>query len=374
MMKVAEIVEVLEAVAPPRWAQDWDNVGLLVGDAAANVRTIMLCVDLTAAVLAEAVDAKAQMVVAYHPVIFKPIGRVTAGDSPVVYEAARRGVAVYSIHTAFDVVPGGTNDVLAAALGIVNARPLEQTSAPGQCKIVTFMPPDDLSRVANKAFAAGAGQIGNYYDCAFFSHGIGAFCGGVDTHPAIGRPGDHEMAEELRLEVIAPRAKVAAVCEAIRSVHTYETPAIDVYPLDDVPDDCGMGRVGPLARGASVRTLITRIKKATGLKKVLLARAAASGLAKSKRNSRVTTASCGAGSCGKLFRKAIAAGATFYLTGEMRHHDLLAATGAGLNVVCLGHSNSERIAVRALADRLAAMPDKITISVSRRDRDPLEIV
>lgn len=371
-MKVAEIVEVLEAVAPPRWAQDWDNVGLLVGDAAANVRTIMLCVDLTPAVLAEAVDAGAQMVVAYHPVIFKPIARVTAGDSPIVYRAARRGMAVYSIHTAFDVVPGGTNDVLAGAMGIVDARPLEPISAPGKCKIVTFTPPDDLSRVADRAFAAGAGQIGNYYDCAFFSHGIGAFCGGVDSHPAVGRAGDHEMAEELRLEVIAPREKVAAVCEAIRSVHTYETPAIDVYRLDDVPGDCGMGRVGPLARSVSVRTLIERIKKAASLKKVLLARAAGSD--KGKKNSRVTTASCGAGSCGKLFLKAVAAGATFYLTGEMRHHDLLAATGAGLNVVCLGHSNSERIAVRTLAGRLAAMPDKITVAVSRRDRDPLEIV
>ena len=372
MMKASDIVEVLEAVAPPQWAQQWDNVGLLVGDATCSVRKLMLCVDLTPAVMAEAVAAKVQMILAYHPVIFKPISRVTAADSPVVYEAARRGVAVYSIHTAFDVVPGGTNDVLAATMGIVHARPIEPTTAPGQCKIVTFMPPDDISRVADRAFGAGAGQIGNYYDCAFFSHGIGAFCGGVDTRPTLGESGSHEMAEELRLEVIAPKVKVPAVCEAIRAAHTYETPAIDVYPLEDVPDGCGMGRVGPLARKASVQTLIARVKRATGLKKVLMARAVAPDGA--RRTSSVTTAACGAGSCGDLFRKAVAAGATFYLTGEMRHHDLLAATGVGLNVVCLGHSNSERIAVHALAKRLAAMPDKLEVSVSRRDRDPLEIV
>jgi len=371
-MKLADIIEALEALAPPHWAEDWDNVGLLVGDAGADVRRILLCVDLRREVLAEAGRARAAMVLAYHPVIFKPLPRVTAADAPLVYEAVRRGIAVYSVHTAFDVVRGGTHDVLAGAMGLTDARPLAPTRTHHECKVVVFVPPDDLSRVADAAFAAGAGRIGNYFDCAFFCHGIGAFCGGAGTHPTVGHTGRHETPEELRLEVIAPRTQAAGVCRAIRSAHSYETPAIDVYPLESCPEGCGLGRIGPLPRAVSVRTLIGRIKAATGLKKLLVARPAAHTAG--RKPPPVVTAACGAGACGALHRDAAAAGATFYLTGEMRHHDLLAATAAGLTVACLGHSNSERIALDSLAKRLSPLLDKVAVAVSKHDRDPLEIV
>ena len=369
-MKVAHIVEVLETVAPPSLAEDWDNVGLLIGRRSTDVRKIMLCVDLTRPVLAEAVRAGVQMVLAYHPVIFQGVRRLTARAEPVVYEAARRDMAVYCLHTAFDVVAGGTNDILADALGLTQTRPLQPTVDANQCKIVVFVPPQETSQVAGAAFAAGAGRIGNYHDSAFFSHGIGTFCGGHGSHPSVGQAGHHETAEEMRLEVIAPASRAAGVCDAIRAAHSYETPAIDVYPLANRPKDCGMGRVGAVARPVAPATLISRIKKATGLKKVLLARAAARGGSKSNR---VATAACGAGSCGSLFRKAVDAKATFYLTGEMRHHDLLPATAGGLTVVCLGHSNSERIAMRTLAKRLAKPLEGISLSLSLKDKDPLEV-
>jgi dinuclear metal center YbgI/SA1388 family protein len=378
-MKVSEVVKVLESVAPPYLAADWDNVGLLVGDRAAEARKLLLCIDLTEAVLAEAVRTAARMVMAYHPVIFKPLGRVTAEDSPTVYQAARQGIAVYSMHTAYDAAPGGTNDVLADVLGLTARRPLEATCRRQQCKIVVFTPPDDLHRVCEAAFAAGAGRIGNYRDCAFFAHGIGAFCGEAGSHPTIGQVGQHEAAEELRLEIIAPLSKAASVCDAIRAAHSYETPAIDVYPLADFPEGCGAGRVGLLARPATVARLIARVKKATGLKNVLVAQAAGRGQAGARAARRrlrparpVTVAACAAGAGGSLVRAAAAAGAQFYLTGELRHHDALAATAAGMTVVCLGHSNSERIALTVLARRLSLALPKLAVALSQADADPFE--
>jgi dinuclear metal center YbgI/SA1388 family protein len=372
-------------VAPRHLAAEWDNVGLLIGDAQAVLPPagraaakssraegrLLLCIDLTEEVLAEAQAAKAGMVMAYHPPIFKPIARVTAGEAPVVYAAARLGLAVYSVHTAFDAVPGGVNDVLADLLGMTDRRPLEPIQRQGQCKIVAFLPPDDLSRVAEAAFSAGAGRIGRYYDCAFFSHGIGAFCGGLGSHPSVGAVGRHEVTEEMRLEIVAPRSAAAAVCRAVRAVHSYEEPAIDVYPLLDVPAGCGLGRIGRLRRPASASALIARIKKATGQKRLLVAPATGPG---AKKAEPVTTAACCAGSCGKLFREAVDGGAKLYLTGEMRHHEALAAAGAGMTVVCLGHSNSERIALQSLALHLRRAAPKLDVVVSRRDRDPFEIV
>ncbi len=371
-MKVSEIVEVLENIAPPPLAEDWDNVGLLVGDSRLQVKKIMLCVDLTREVLAEAVAAKVEMILAYHPVIFKGLTEVTYDRAPIVYEAIRRGISIYSTHTAFDMVAGGTNDVLAGAMGVSDPAPLEPSTTGRLCKIVVCAPPDELSRIANAAFAAGAGRLGNYYDCAFFSHGIGTFCGGPGSHPSIGQPEHHESTEEMRLEVIAPKSAEVDVCAAIREAHSYEMPAIDVYPLENCDPTTGMGRFGELSRPVTLRSMITRIKKATGLAKVLIARATRG--AAMKDSHQIEKVACGAGSCGSLFRSAVRTGATFYLTGEMRHHDLLAATATGMNVVCLGHSNSERIAMSALADRLRGLLDKVSVTTSKRDRDPLEVV
>jgi len=375
-MKVQRIVEAIESLAPPQLAADWDNVGLLVGDSGATVGKIVLCIDLSEAVLAEAVRAKSQMVMAYHPVIFKSVSRVTTAAAPVLYEAIRRGLAVYSTHTALDAAPGGTNDVLAEAMGLSSFVPLEPVVRSGQRKVVTFVPGQDLHRVAEAAFAAGAGRVGNYHDCAFFGHGIGTFCGLPGTHPSIGMPGHHEAAEEMRFEVIAPQAAAAEVCRAIRAAHSYETPAIDVYPLEDLPANCGMGRIGRLPRAVKETTLINRVKKAIGLNRVLVARpGGASGAAKSKRSAgSVSVVACGAGSCGSLWKKAAAAGAQFYLTGEIRHHDALAAAAAGMTVACVGHSNSERIALSGLAARLGDVLPGLRVVVSKQDRDPFEIV
>jgi len=373
MMKVSRIVQALEAIAPPSMAQEWDNVGLLVGDPSRQTSALLLCIDLTEETLSEAVRAKAGMVLAYHPVIFKPLSRITADAVPVLYQVVRRGLAVYSTHTALDAAPGGTNDILAEAMGLEDRRPLEPAGDDSQCKVVVFVPPDEASRVADAAFAAGAGRIGNYAECAFFCHGIGSFFGQPGAHPRVGQAGRREVAEELRLEMIAPVSKAAEVCAAIRAVHSYEQPAIDVYPLRQHPPGYGMGRIGRLSRPVTVGTLINRLKRATKLKRVLVASGAA-GRGRNGLGSLVSTAACCAGSCGSVFRSAIKAGATFYLTGEMRHHDALEAAAAGMTVVCLGHSNSERIALRRLAERLNVVLPGLKVLVSKRDRDPFEII
>jgi len=372
-MKVADIVRAVESLAPPDLAEDWDNVGLLVGDLAGNVRKVMFCMDLTEAVLAEAVRARAQMVIAHHPPIFRSLSRVTADEAPVMYEAIRRGLAVYAAHTNLDAAPGGTSDVLADVLQLVDRRPLEPIVQRGRCKVVVFVPPDELPRVANAAFAAGAGRIGNYHDCAFFCHGIGSFYGDSSARPAIGDAGRPEVTEELRLEMICPRSGAPAVCEAIRAAHRYEEPAIDTYVLEDFPSGCGRGRIGRLKRPVTVQTLINRLKKATGLKNVLLA--AARGERNGDRKGMlVTTAACFSGSGGAVFRKAISQGATFYVTGELGHHDAVDAVSAGTTVVCLGHGHSERLAMARLAERLGKQIPKLRTAVSRRDRDPYVIV
>jgi len=372
-MKVADVVRVLEALAPAHLAEEWDNVGLLVGDRERRVTRLMACMDVTEPVLAEAVKAGVQMILAHHPVIFKPIGRVTAGLTPVVYEAIRRGVAIYAAHSNLDNAPGGTNDVLADVLGLSDRRAIVPGVSRERCKVAVFVPPDEVSRVGEAAFDAGAGQIGNYRECAFMAHGLGAFRGQPGTHPAIGDAGRHEVVEELKLEVVCPRSKVSAVCEAIRGAHSYEEPAIDVYALEESPSNCGGGRIGTLARPATVRSIIARLKKATGAPRVRLAAPAGAGKPDG-RGLLVRNVAVFSGSGGSYWRTAAGLGAALYVTGEMGYHDALDAVECGLTVLCLGHGYSERIGIHSLARRAAAELAKLKVVDSSRDRDPYTTV
>jgi len=330
--------------------------------------------DVTEAVLAEAVKAKAGMILAHHPVIFKSTPRVTADDTPVVYEAIRRGIAIYAAHTNLDNAPGGTNDVLADALDLEARRALSPMVRSGQCKVVTFAPAEDISRVADAAFDAGAGRIGNYHHCGFAVHGLGSFHGLPGTNPTVGEARQDEVVEELRFEAICPRSRAAAVCEAIAGAHSYETPAVDVYPLEDFPAGCGAGRIGTLARPATVKSVITKLKKATGSRCIRLASpvpsANADGSGVLVRHVAIFT---GSGRSG--WRAALSAGAALYVTGEMGHHDALDATESGLTVVCLGHGSSERLGIRTFARQVnEALGGKLTVIDSTEDRDPFAAV
>ena len=368
-IKLRDICKTLGEIAPLDLAAQWDNVGLLIGEEDSNLKVsrMLLCIDLTEVVLKEAITRKAQMVLAYHPVIFKPISRITSDSAPVALIAARRGIAVYCPHTALDAADGGTNDALADILDLRDRKPIENIFASEECKIVVFLPAGDVSPVTNAAFDAGAGIIGGYNECAFLGMGIGQFCGGAETKPTVGTPNKNTAVEEVRLEMVAPREKLPAIAAAIRTAHSYEEPAIDIYPLISTQTTTGQGRVGKLPRPVTTATLIAKIRKALGVDKVLVA-----GDTKSKN--KIEIAAVTAGSCGSMWKSAAAAGATFYLTGEMRHHDALAAAAAGLTCVCVGHSNSERIALKQLASRVKSAHPQLETILSKTDRDPFKIV
>jgi dinuclear metal center YbgI/SA1388 family protein len=368
-VNVHDIVQVLDEIAPPALAAEWDNVGLLTGDRLAEVRKIILCVDLTAAVLAEARRGNCQMILAYHPVIFRPVSRLSRQDNSLLYDIMRMGVAVYSPHTALDAAAGGTNDCLADVLNLRDRRPLQPVQVGLLQKVVVFAPPEDLPGIARVAFRAGAGQIGNYSECSFFTHGIGTFSCGENTNPTVGMPGSSEAVEEVRLEMVVPREQSAGVVHAIRLAHSYEEPVVDLYPLENSYESLGLGRIGLLPKPAKLSTIVARVKKALTVPKVLLAGSFSAGA-----EATIKTVAVAAGSCGELWRHASQAGADLYITGEMRHHEALAAASAGLPAMCVGHSNSERITLTRIASQLRAKLSKLKITLAKSDHDPMTIV
>ena len=364
-MKIKAIVEQIEKSVPLKLAQDWDNVGLLIGDAQRNVKNILLTIDITKDVLAEAKGLKTELIISYHPVIWDGLKKITAdGQSSVVYDLIRSGTAVFSIHTALDSAIGGVNDGLAEIVGIRDGKPIGdyvESPAGDNYKLVVFIPIESAAKVSNAIFAAGAGAIGNYRNCGFQAKGTGSFMPLEGARPAIGKKGKVEKVAEVRFETIVPAEKLDAVIAAMKKAHPYETPAFDVFKLYNEQNKFGLGRIGKLEKPMRVSKIIEGIKKHTGAQTM--------GIVGDEKRLVKIAAVC-AGSCGKIINSVITAKADLYLTGELKHHHALAAQEAGLTCLCLSHSVSERFILKKLAKQLQSRIRNVTIRISKKDADP----
>jgi len=391
-MKIKDIAAAIEKIVPLKLAQDWDNVGLLLGDAQSNVKNILLTIDITKEVLSEAKKQKAEMIISYHPVIWDGLKKIIAepavkpqlASAPVaeatpatgagandprstrglVYELIRCGIAVYSIHTALDSAVGGVNDGLAEILGLCDTKPIgDYVDYPDDMnyKLTVFVPADSVSKVSDAVFAAGAGWIGNYSNCSFQAKGAGTFLPLEGAKPAVGRKGRIEEVPEIRFETIVPADKLDKVIAAMKSAHPYEVPAFDVFKLYNSQEKFGLGRIGKLAQPLFIKQIINRIKNATGAKAI--------GLVGNEKRLVKTAAVC-AGSCGKIINSVIAAKVDLYLTGELKHHYALAAQEANLTCICLSHSVSERFILKKFAKQLQMQLNNVTITISKKDSDP----
>ena len=376
-VKLNTVIEALERIAPPGLAEAWDNVGLLIEPSRARrAGRVLLTIDLTEPVLDEAIRRKAQLIVAYHPPIFEPIKRLTVSDyrQRFIIGAIENGLAVYSPHTALDAVPGGVNDWLCDGFGAGQRRPLQCAAAGSDTethKIVIFVPADAADRVRDAVAECGAGVIGHYDHCSFNLAGFGTFRGDETTNPTVGRKGRVERAEEVRLEMVCSESHLPRIAEAIRRAHPYEEPAWEVYPLAPRPShESGQGRELELDRPVALATLVRRIKRHLKLPRVRVAAA----LSHRRRGRDRTIALC-AGAGGSVVSSSHA---DLFLTGEMRHHDILDANARGTSVVLCDHTNTERgylpILRRMLMNQLGAAGKQVKIDVSKADAEPLSIV
>jgi len=364
---VGQVARALDIIAPATLAQSWDNTGLLVGDKSTGCRRVLLCIDLTGPVLAEAIADKCGLVVSYHPPLFKPIQKVLADSvetDALVHQAIANGIAVYSPHTALDAADGGTNDVLAGLCKLTDVEPFEfADTKKREYKIVTFVPPAHVGKVASAMFDAGAGNIGDYEQCSYRLRGEGTFFGTENTNPQLGKKGRLESVAETRIEMVCPNRSLPEVVTALRKSHPYEEPAFDIYPLQPEPV-AGIGRVGTLPAGTTLGSLARSLQKATGSKIMTVV-----GSVKT----RIRRAAVCVGAAGRLpLERARSSDCDVIVTGEIRHHDALTIGRNNKTAIALGHWESERPVLKPLAKKLKSMIDGITTIISKRDKGPFD--
>ncbi len=349
METVGQWLDLVGAHWPPAEASSWDAPGLHVGARDWPVARVLVALDVTADVLDEAAEVDHTLVLAHHPLLLGGLDRLTpdTAGGRLALHAATRGVAVAAAHTNLDVARDGTgtSDPVAAALDLVDVRPLTtELRDSSEVKLVVFVPHEQTAAVLDAIAGAGGGAMGAYERCAFRVGGTGTFTPLEGADPHVGTVGEAHEEPEDRLEVLVPRRRLGAVVAAMLAAHPYEEVAYDLLPLVDGAE-VGFGRIGRLATPARLAEVADRLR--TGLPSPHLRVAG-------DRDRDVTTVATVGGSGMSLVGAARAAGADLYVTGDVKHHDVLDALALGLAVVDAGHHATEQAAMPAFRAALAA--------------------
>ncbi len=355
---VQDIIDAIDAIAPPKLALEKDPIGLHAGDRKNPVRRLALALDASLPTIAAARKISADMLVVHHPRFYGGL-RTLASDDPNGRRAAailEAGLAVYSAHTNLDMAPGGTNDLLATAAGLVEPRVVKPEREERLLKLAVFVPSSHFETVRSALGAAGAGAIGNYSDCSFACRGVGTFRGGRGAKPFIGKPGRLEEVEEYRLETVFGDWSRERMVAAMLAAHPYEEVAYDLYVLARPARVFGFGRAGDLPAPESLAALAARMARAVG-----------SGMTQysgdGKKKVRRAAVWAGAGVEAGDF---LHSGAEAVVAGEVGYHQVETFRDAGVAVVTLGHGYSEELVLTSLAGRLKALlPGLVCKVVSR---------
>eukprot|EP01117_Protostelium_nocturnum_P005745 TRINITY_DN2070_c0_g1_i1.p1 TRINITY_DN2070_c0_g1~~TRINITY_DN2070_c0_g1_i1.p1 ORF type:complete len:429 (-),score=157.55 TRINITY_DN2070_c0_g1_i1:190-1332(-) len=380
-MELKSVVDHLGKRFPLRLAEKWDNVGLLVEPtvfkSGKKVDNVLITIDLTEKVLEEALSLKSNFILSYHPPIFSALKRLTTQEvkERIVIRAIENGIAIYSPHTSVDSSPDGVNDWLASGLGEASKVEVVQPYSyqdPNQAlKVVVFVPKESVEKVREALCKVeGVAHIGNYSHCTFSTPGTGSFLGNESSNPVVGQKGKLETVEEVRLEMVCSHKALPQATKAIKENHPYETPAWEVFSLQSLPvEGTGQGRLVTLKEPVKLTEMVQRIKKHLGLPHVRLA---TSELVANSEEATVKTIALCAGSGFEVVGKLKV---DLLLTGEMRHHDVLAAISKGTSVVLCEHTNTERGYLTHLQKELAEkFGSQVAVHLSKQDADPLVVV
>ena len=342
-MLIAEIIKVLEELAPPVLQEGYDNAGLITGNPGWECTGVLCTLDSTEEVLEEAIRRNCNLVVAHHPIVFSGLKKITGSGyvQRTVISAIKNDIAVYAIHTNLDNQLDGVNDRIADRIGLIKRQILDPK--PGTLrKLVCFVPVDFASKVRDAVFSAGAGNIGNYDECSFNTSGTGTFRPLEKANPFTGTIGQRQEEPELKLEMVYPAAFEKRIIAAMRAAHPYEEVAFDLLPLSNPHPGIGAGIVGELSPATSEQDFLGQLSEAfqTGI------------IRHSPLRGRPVqrVAVCG-GAGSFLISKALAANADFFVTADLKYHEFFDADGQ-MVVADIGHFESEQYTAALLQEVL----------------------
>ena len=332
-MKINQITKLIEEFAPLSLQEDYDNAGLLIGNADDEVNAALLCIDVSEKIIDEAITKKCNLIISHHPLIFKGLKSITGKNETerCVLKAIKNNIAIYTAHTNIDNAEHGVSFKMAEKIGLKNTQIL-LPQAEKLLKLVTFVPNDKADEVRQAIFEGGGGAIGNYDMCSYNLHGEGTFRALEGTNPYVGNVGEMHTEAEMRIEVILPNYLKNSVLSKLIKVHPYEEPVVDFYVLQNAYPKVGSGLVGELENEVDEIVFLQKLKEIFAVP--CIKHSPLTG----KRIKKV--ALCG-GSGSFLINNAIASQADIFITGDVKYHDYFLAENRIL-IADIGHFESEQ--------------------------------
>ncbi len=362
-MKLKEITSILEEMAPLAYAEDFDNVGLLVGNPDLTIRGILVCHDALESVIDEAASKNCNLIVCFHPILFSPIKKLTGKNyvERSIIKAIKNDIAIFAVHTALDNHMNGVNKIICDALGIKNTKILIPKKNFIQ-KLTTFTIPENALEVRNALFDAGAGNIGNYDNCSFSSQGIGTYMGNEKSDPAIGGQFEFVESNEIKIEVTFERHLQSKILKALYRSHVYEEVAYEIYTLENDHQNIGLGMIGQLDEPMKTQEFLEFVKETMQCGSVRHS----AFIAKTVQKVAVL-----GGSGSLAIKNAIQAGADVFLTADLKYHNFYEAENQ-IVVADIGHFESERYTKNYIVDFLTEKIPNFAIVLSDENTNPVK--
>jgi dinuclear metal center YbgI/SA1388 family protein len=361
--KIKEILLVLEEMAPLAYAEDFDNVGLLVGDLEAAVTGILVCHDALENVIEEAIAKNCNLVVCFHPILFSGLKKITGKNyvERAIIKAIKNDIAIYAVHTALDNHPEGVNKIFCDALGLIKTKIL----IPKQNfirKLVTYTVLENAEQVRNALFDAGAGSIGNYDNCSFNSQGTFTYQGNKNSNPVVGEREKLTIGNETKIEVLFDTYLENTILKALFKNHLYEEVAYEIYDLQNTNQNIGLGMIGELETPMSEKDFLLFVKD----------RMQSNGIRHSNfLGKQIKKIAVLGGSGSYAIKNAIAAGADAFLTADLKYHQFYEAENR-LLLADIGHFESERYTKEYIVDYLRKKILNFAIILSEENTNPVK--
>ena len=362
-MKIKELLPVLEEMAPLAYAEDFDNVGLLVGNKEQVVTGILVCHDALESVLDEAIAKNCNLVVCFHPILFTGLKKITGSTyvERVVMKAIQHQIAIYAVHTALDNHHEGVNRIFCSVLGLENCNILIPKTK-FITKMVVYTPADQAEKLREALFAAGAGNIGNYERCSFNTVGKGTFKGNAKSKPVLGSPESFIEVEETKIDVVFEKHLKQAVLQALFETHVYEEVAYELYELENTHQNIGLGMMGTLPKPMAEQDFLLHVKQA--MQTPLIRHT-------EFRNKPIQKVAVLGGAGSFAIKNAIQAGADAFLTADLKYHNFYEAENQ-LLLADIGHYESERYTKNYIVDFLRKKILSFAIILSEANTNPVK--
>jgi dinuclear metal center YbgI/SA1388 family protein len=350
-------------MAPLAYAEDFDNVGLLVGNQEWDATAVLVCHDALESVIDEAIAKKCNLVVCFHPILFSGLKKITGKNyvERAIIKAIKHDIALYAVHTALDNHKNGVNKIFCDALGLSNTKILIPKSNFIK-KLITYTVPENAEKLRNALFNAGAGTIGNYENCSFNTPGTGTYKGNEDSNPKIGARFEFVETQEIKVEVSFEKQLENKILKALFEHHIYEEVAFELYDLQNQHQNIGLGMIGELATPMQENDFMTHVKNTLqcgGIRH-------SSFLGKPIKKVAVL-----GGSGSFAIKKAIQAGADAFLTADLKYHQFYEAENQ-LVLADIGHFESERYTKNYIVDFLRKKILNFAIVLSEENTNPVK--